>query len=221
MYSQAYYLSGDGWLRQVIRTNADGSTSSSIYFSGGEGVREERNTTRGITLVVRYDENGRTVGKERWEGEELSIREQYVFRDKSNILESSTETLFPKGTITEKRYDEKGQILTETTTEDAKVVAETDYSWDDRGHNTSKRRRSPEGIEEWRYFYDESGALAKEDYYRKGTLEKSTVYTGDKERYEELYKNGEMFLRTFYKGDAKVKEEVYEKGQLIRERSFQ
>jgi hypothetical protein len=220
IYSQKYLLSGEGALRRVVRTDADGSTSSSVYFSGSEGVREERNTTAGITIVVRYDERGRTVGRERWEEDQITIREQFVFQSGSDFLESSTETRLPEGTLVESRYDEKGHMRTETVTENQKISERTDYSWDDYGHNTAKRKRSSLGIEEWRYFYDAEGNIAKEDYYLRGALEKTVVYTGKDERYEDFFREGEMFLRAYYSGGTKVREQVYENGTLVRERTF-
>jgi antitoxin component YwqK of YwqJK toxin-antitoxin module len=221
IYTQRYFLSDDGGLRRVERANADGSTSSSIYFAGGEGVREERDSSAGMTYVTRYDERGRTVGKEKWLGEEIQLQELFVYRADSNLLATSMETLYVDGTRIERGYDENGRLLSVTENLGQTVVSQTDYIWDDEGHNTVTRRRSAEGIEEWHNSYGADGTLAKEEYFKRGALEKAVIYTSKDERYEELYRDGEMFLRAFYKGDVKVKEQVYEKGDLVRERTFE
>ena len=100
------------------------------------------------------------------------------------------------------------------------MVGETTYTRDDKGRVTARARRSPHGLEEWKYTLDAAGKATREEYFRRGTLEKVTVYGEDNLRTEELYKDGELFLKVYFDGDRRLREEVYADGKLVRERSF-
>jgi hypothetical protein len=220
LYTEKYVLSSSGALRQVRRVNRDGSSSISYYLGGNGRISEELNTVGNLTLITRYDNHARIVAKDQLKDGKLDSRQEFTFLPDAEELLASTETHFADNTRTDRHFDEKGHIAGETVTKAGKVTDQIDYSWDSSGNNTMKRRKSANGIEEWHYSYDAGGVLAQEEYYRRGSHEKTIVYTAKDERYEELYQEGELFLRVFYTGDAKVKEEVYTGGTLLRERSY-
>lgn len=220
-YTERFFLTTQGGLREVRRENADGSTVSSVYLGGSTGVREERENIAEATYVTRYDGKGHVVSREQRESGKITLLEDYTFRPGTDVLFSSSERHLGDDTLIERRYDEKGHLTTETVTMASKFSEQTDYSWDAGGLNTSKRRRSAAGIEEWRYTYDAAGTLSQEDYFKRGAHEKTVVYTAKDERYEEYFKAGELFLKAYYTGEKKTKEEVYSAGRMVRERSFE
>ncbi len=100
-----------------------------------------------------------------------------------------------------------------------KTLSRTEFSWA-ADRVSVKRRQSAAGLEEWRYTYGDDGELSREEYLRRGSREKVTLYTAQDEQTEELYSDGEMVLRVYSKAGARVKEDVYERGVLVRTRSF-
>ncbi len=221
VYSDELRLSTRGALREVRRTFADGGSAFSVFL-GVSGVGgEEWDSLAGITLVIRYDGRARAVEKEQWKGETLISAEKLVFRGDSDLLSESTEDRPESDTRVERIYDEQGRLSTERILVEGKLTEQTSFVWDGEGRNTEKRRRGPDGIEEWRYSYDASGTLELAEYFLRGSLAKKTYYTAKGERNEEYYREGEMFLRVYYSGDVKTREEVFEDGVLVRERSFE
>ncbi len=220
IYKESYMLSDRGSLRQVRRVNADGTVASSWYAAGGTGLGEEREDTGDASYVRRFDPKGRLTDVELWKGGEISSRRELTYRGDSTLLLSAVETIPAKNTRIDEDYDAEGRLLAQRVSVSGAETEHTDYTRNKDGTVDVARRVGPEGVEEWRYTYTASGDVATEKYYRKGSLEKVTVYTAKGERYEELYKDNELFLRAYYKDDAKTKEEVWDKGVLVRERSF-
>ena len=219
LYTDTYSLSGAGALRGYTRTFPDGSTSSSSYVAGGLGLGEERLQSGDTVFVTRYDNKARLVDTEKWKTGQLVSRLERVYREDTDQLRSTTETRPVDKTVIQDDYD-GGRLSVEKTTVDGKQTEQIDHTWDANGNETLRHRRSADGIEEWRFSYTSDGTLTQEQYFRRGSLEKTTVYTSKTERYEEVYSEGEMVLRVYYQGDAKVKEQVFERGSLVRERSF-
>jgi len=221
VYRDELRLSTRGALREVRRTYPDGGSAFSAFL-GVSGVGgEEWDSLAGITLVIRYDGRARAVEKEQWKGETLISAEKLVFRGDSDLLSESAEDRPESDTRIERVYDEQGKLSNERILVAGKLTEQTDYVWDGDGRNTQKRRRGPEGIEEWLYSYDAAGTLTLAEYFLRGSLVKRTHHTSKGERNEEYYDQGEMVLRVYYSDDAKTKEEVYEDGVLVRERSFE
>jgi len=81
-------------------------------------------------------------------------------------------------------------------------------------------QRGVAGLEEWRYTLNQAGKIGQEDYFRRGSLEKITLYGQNDTRTEELYQDGSVFMKVYYQGDRRVKEEVYDEGKVVKERSF-
>jgi hypothetical protein len=220
VYTERFQLAERGSLRQVQRANADGSATSSWYAAGDTGLAEERNTVGGVSYIRRYDAKGRVTVIELMKDGETASRRELSYKGDTDLLLSAVETIPAEKKRIDEDYDQDGRLFQQRVSVADKETERTDYARDKEGKVQTARRTSGEGIEEWRYEYDSSGDVSSEKYFRKGSLEKVTVYTAKGERYEELYKDGELFLRAYYKDEVKTREQVYEKGILVRERSF-
>jgi hypothetical protein len=219
--SERYVYGVSGTLREVRRTGADGEVRYSSYVAGRAGVSEERNSAGDVLSVQRYDTQGRLVSREQRRGDDVLVREDFLFRPDSAFLLSSRETVPSAKKVTERRYDEAGRLVSETTTEKGAVAEEIVITRDEKGRVTAKTRRTPAGLETWKYVLDDAGKAARESYFRLGSLQKVIVYGPGKQRTEELYKDEEMVLKAWFDGDARLREEVYSGGTLVRERKYQ
>ena len=92
------------------------------------------------------------------------------------------------------------------------------YTRNDQGALTARSRRSPRGMELWKYSLDGKGKVTREEYFLLGSLQKVTVHGEGKLRTEEIYKDEELYLKVYFDGDTRIKEEVYSGGKLLRER---
>ncbi len=215
---QEYLLSTRGSLREVRRISPHGPAASARYTLGRNGPVEESDTVGDVTYVTRFDAESRVVEKEKRNGGDLLVRQDFTFRPGSTILASSEEHS-AAGTLTRREYDEKGRLVMEAVNAGEKTLSRTEFSWA-ADRVSVKRRQSAAGLEEWRYTYGDDGELSREEYLRRGSREKVTLYTAQDEQTEELYSDGEMVLRVYSKAGARVKEDVYERGVLVRTRSF-
>lgn len=219
--SERYVYATNGALREVRRTAADGDTRFSSYVSGRSGLSEERNSVGDVLSVQRYDTQGRLVSREQRQGDEILVREDFLFRPDSGVLLSSQETVPVGKKVTDRRYDEAGRLVSETTAEKGTVVEEILTTRDEKGGVTARTRRTPAGLETWRYVLDDAGKVTRESHFRRGSLVQVTVYGAGKERTEEFYKDEEMVLKAWFDGDVRLREEVYSGGTLVRERKYQ
>jgi len=219
-YNKDYFYTSRGSLREVRETGGkDGRESA--FVAGASGPSEEWNRNGDDLFISRFDDRGRTVERERRAGKELVSREEFTYQKDTDNLLSSVEKIPGEGKTIRRSYDSTGRILSENVTVAGKVVEETGYARDDKGRVLRKLQRDADGLEEWRYTLDNAGKLTEEDYYRRGTLEKETLYTGDNTRTEQLYQSGVLFMRVYYEGDHRAREEVYDNGTMVRERKFQ
>lgn len=220
LHSEEYLYARSGRLREVRRVSAEGQADSR-FFSGSTGLAQERNTVGRALFISRYDTRGRVVSRERREADELVSVEDFVFRPDSDALLSSVERLPREGRTSRRQYDEKGRLVLESVSGPGNATESIDYIWDGNDRASAKRRHSEAGLEEWAYGYDAEGKIAREEYSRRGALEKVTLYSGTSSRVEELYADGEMFLRVSWEGERRVKEEVFEQGIPVRERTLE
>jgi antitoxin component YwqK of YwqJK toxin-antitoxin module len=219
--SERYVYAVGGALREVRRTAADGEVRFSSYVAGRTGVSEERNSVGDVLSTQRYDTQGRLVSREQRRGDDVLVREDFLFRPDSAFLLSSREAAPAGKKVTDRRYDEAGRLISETTTEKGAVVEEIVTTRDEKGRVTVKTRRTPAGLETWKYVLDDAGKVARESYFRLGSLVKVSAYGPGKQRAEELYKDEEMVLKAWFDGDTRLREEVYSGGTLVRERKYQ
>lgn len=220
LYADVYTLSTAGALRGYVRTFADGSFTTSTFISGGAGLSEERTHGGDLTLVNRFDHLTRLIDSERWSGSDLLFRQEWVYDGDTDTPRSSTENRPKENTVVEREYDSHGRVTTEKVSVNGTQTEQTDHTWDSAGNESLRLRRSADGLEEWRFTYDASGSLTQEQYFKKGSLEKTTVYTSKTERYEDIYADGQLVLRAYYANDTKTKEQVFDGGTLLRERTF-
>jgi hypothetical protein len=219
IYAEEYSYATNGALRQVRRTGAPGEVTRSSIVGGAAGISEERVAGTGGEFVIRYDVHGRVESREERQAGKLVSREDFVFASDSDALVSSSLSLPADATRVERRYD-AGLLLTETTTTKGNIVQVDTYARDQEGRVTVKTRQGPSGIETWRYTFDDTGTVKREQYSLRGSIVKVTLYGEKSQRVEELYTDGEVFLKVYYDGDTRLREEVYSGGTMLRERTF-
>ena len=222
-YNKDYFYTSRGSLREVRETGAKeagGLTRDSAYVAGRSGPAEEWNRNGDDLFVSRFDDRGRTVETEQRKGKDLVSREDFTYHKDSDGLLSSVEKLPGQGKVITRSYDSAGRLQSETASTGATAGVEIAYTRDEKGKVLRKLQRGADGLEEWRYTLDQAGKLTREDYYRRGSLEKATLYTGDNARTEELYQSGALFMKVYYEGDRRTREEVYADGKVVRERRY-
>jgi YD repeat-containing protein len=217
--STEYLYAVNGSLREVLRTEDGGGLNISSTVTGPAGVSEQTASAGEARQVVRYDGSGRIIDTERRRGDTLVSRELFRYRADSDLLDSSTEELPVDGKTIERRYDEAGRIVSETS--ESGGGEETTYARDDKGRLIAKTRRTPAGLEVWRYTLDASGGVQREEYSRRGSLQKVTTYGKGRERTEDLYRDGALFLRVYFDGDTRLREEVHSGDAVLRERTYE
>ena len=218
---EQYLYATSGTLREVRRMGANGDARLSAYVVGPAGVSNERTTAGDELFIARYDTRGRVASRETQRGDQTVSREDFTFRPDSDHLLSSLKKLPAEGRLIDRRYDEAGKLVSETTRAGGTVVEEIAYARDADGRMTGKTRRTAEGRETWKYTLGADGEAAREEYFRRGSLEKITIYGEGKLRTEELYRDEELFLRVFFDAGTRLREEVYEGEKLLRERKYQ
>ncbi len=215
-----YLYATNGSLRAVRRTGAAGASDQTSVVAGSGGVFEERTGSGDVLLISRYDGRGRLASSEERKAGAVVSRQDYVYAGDSAVLASSIERRPVDGTVIERGYDTGGRLIRESTTAGSKAVTVDAWVRDAKGNVVSRTRRGPGGLEQWLYTLRDDGTVSREEYSRRGSLEKVTIYVDAGHRIEELYSAGEMFLRVFYEADQRVKEEIWADGSLVRTRTF-
>jgi hypothetical protein len=190
----------------------------SSYVSGPAGVSEERTSSSDTLFISRYDARGRLASRERRKGDQTISREDFSYRPDTDTLLKSTETLLLEAKTVERLYDAAGRLASEASTAKGSAAEEISYTRNDQGELIAKSRRSPRGMELWKYSLDDKGKVTREEYFLLGSLQKVTIYGAGKLRTEEIYKDEDLYLKVYFDGDTRVKEEVYSEGKLLRER---
>jgi antitoxin component YwqK of YwqJK toxin-antitoxin module len=237
-YRVRYQLSPDGALRRVQRQASPESAGGAAVeaqgtpaggppeeqwlalSSAGGRVYEERLGSPGQKRVNRYDEEGRLLQSELWQGARLLEQRRFRYRAGEGQIESS-ELLEPElKRSTRSLYDEGGRLSSTTVEQDGRQVEQIEYAWNEAGQLVCSTRRAERGLEQWRYLYDEAGTLAREEYSVRGSLEKVTLHGENGARTEELYRDGELSLKVYLEDSRKTREEVYEHGRIVRVREY-
>jgi antitoxin component YwqK of YwqJK toxin-antitoxin module len=223
-YNKDYSYTSRGSLREVRETGGkEGreTTRDSAFIAGRSGPSEEWNRNGDELFISRFDDRGRTVEREHRTGKELVSREDFTYQKDSDNLLSSVEKLPGEGKTITRAYDPEGRLRTESVSAGGKVTEETSYTRDDKGRVLRKLQRDANGLAEWRYTLDQAGKTTREEYFRRGSREKVTLYGQDDTRTEELYQAGALFMKVYYEGEHRIREEVYADGKVIRERKYQ
>jgi antitoxin component YwqK of YwqJK toxin-antitoxin module len=218
IYAEQYVYASNGTLRAVKRSGTEGETRTSSFVFGPSGVSEERTSSKDTLFISRYDTRGRLASRERRKDDTTLSREDFSYKADTDVPVKSTETLPVEGRIIERLYDAAGKLASETSTVKAADTEVDTYTRNDKGALTARGRRSPRGMELWKYSLDEKGKVKREEYFLLGSLQKVTVYGEGKLRTEEIYKDEELYLKVYFDGDTRLKEEVYSGGKLLRER---
>jgi hypothetical protein len=219
-YNKDYFYTSQGSLREVRQSGGKEEARDSSFVAGRTGPSEEWNRNGDDLFVSRFDNRGRTIEREHSEGKDLVSQEDFVYCTDSDNLFFSVEKRPKDQQVATRTYDAGGRLQTETISVGGKVTTETSYARDEKGRVTRKLQRGTSGLEEWRYVFDQEGKTIREDYLRRGSLEKTTLYGQNDTRTEELYQGGSLFMKVYYQGDRRAKEEVYADDKLIKERSF-
>ncbi|MGA2480309.1 MAG: hypothetical protein ABSG63_16290 [Spirochaetia bacterium] len=202
-------------LARMRLLKADGS----IVYSPA-GLTEERNATRDVTFVARYDTRGRLASREQRRGDATLSREDFTYRADSDHLQSSLVTLPGRNEQVVRHYDEEGRLVSENRRASGELAEEIAYTRDEKGRMTGKSRRTPAGLETWKYTLDGDGKTMREEFYRRGLLERVTIYGEGNRRTEDYYRDDSVFLKVYYDGDQRLSEEVFEGGRMVRERHY-
>jgi hypothetical protein len=219
LYRETYALTGDGSLRQVVRTYPDGAKQVSSYSIFSARLLQESYQTGEDLLLSRFDEAGHLLYTERWNKETLLSRIRYAYHEGTSILKSQTEEVIAEKKLIISLFDAEGNLASESTVVGEKETENSEYRWES-GKKKSAFRRSDKGQEEWGYEYDKDGVLTRETYFLKGRLEKATYYTKENEYREEIYRNEVVSVILYYRDNEKIREEYYQDGKLVRERDL-
>jgi hypothetical protein len=220
LYTEQYLYATNGALREVRRSEPGAAARLSAYVAGPAGLSEERNSIGGVNYVSRYDTRGRLVNRVQRRGDQVTSREDFVYRGDTDHLLGSVEKRPGLNEQVERRYDDDGRILGEVRRSGTLTTEELTWSRDDGGRATGRTRRTPAGFEAWKYTLDAEGKTTREEYWRAGMMEKVTIFGVGDLRTEDLYREDGLFLRVYYDGDKRLREEVYENGRLVRERRY-
>lgn len=221
LYEDFYSLARSGRLRSVIRIWANGNIRISRFAYGSGLLVEQREYIENKLYIARFDSKGRLLSWEQWEDDKLEKSKVIVYNSETGTKEREEETDYTKQESIVRLYDKQGNLLSEDVTGGSRIQSEVTYEYDDKGRLVLKRVKGPLGIEEWRYFYNDADKLIREEYWRRGFLEKRTFYTDDESYYEEILRENEVFLRVYYKNDKKIKEEFIVDGQVEKIRTFE
>ncbi len=219
LYTDRFLYAANGSLRAVRRTGPSGGPQEASIVAGSGGIFEERTVSADTIIITRYDGHGRLASRETRSGESVVSREDFTF-GASGALASSTEKRPADGVTIQRRYDEAGRLVQETTTPTKGSAVVDSWVRDAGGHALSHTRRGPAGLELWKYTLRPDGSVEREEYYQRGSLEKVTIYGEGAKRTEELYQDGELFLRAFYDGNTRLSEEVWADGTVVRTRTY-
>ena len=119
----------------------------SAYVAGPTGVSEERNTVGDVLSIQRYDTQGKLVSRERRRGDDVLDREDFVFRPDSRAPPQLPGKAAAEGRVIDRRYDESGRLVSETTTEKGAANEDVSYTRDDKGRVIARNRRGSIGLE--------------------------------------------------------------------------
>lgn len=215
-----YVYADNGSLREVRRSAPGGAAEVASMVSGPSGLAEQRSASESLVSAERYDVDGRLIQRQRKRADGSTTVEEFSYDPKSGKLASSREQ-GSDGLVIERRYDASGLLAQETATTKGRLSSTTLYQRDDKGRVITRTTRSAAGIETWHDSYTDSGALEREEYFKRGVRVKVTLYGENHARTEELYRgDGELFLKVFWDGDTRRREEVYANGELVHTRDF-
>jgi hypothetical protein len=219
-FTERTLLTAQGSLRNVRRESPGGEGSQFSLSMAADRLLEERAAADEHSLVKRYDSRGRLSEQERWAGDKLVERETLQYRGEGRTLERSVTREAAAGRTVTRSYDDKGREESVLVEQSGKIVEELVHERDGEGRVVRTTKRAAEGLEQWSYAYGTDGELVREEFRRRGSLERVTLFESEGRRIEELFRRGELFLRVTYQDGEKVREEFFLEGRLMRTRDY-
>jgi len=159
------------------------------------------------------------VNRELRSGDETVSRTIYSYRSDSDLLLASVEKRLAEGKVIDRGMMRRDSLFPRPQQRTVRGGSGDVH----QGRSGTRDRKKPDergGLETWKYTLGKEGNIAREEYYRRGSLEKVTLYGEGKLRTEELYKEGELFLKAYFDGDTRLREEVYSGGKVTEERKY-
>jgi YD repeat-containing protein len=220
LYTEEYSLSDSGELREIRKTWPDGSSQVTSYVYSRMKMFGMLQSGDGSMTISRYDANSRLVSVEVWKDDTLTRTNTNSYGSEAGGISTSEIDNRETNTLTRQVYDENGRLASEVTTRSKEVLEERTYAYDENGNRTRMTRVSDLGLEEWHYTYGDNGELSQEDYLRKGSLEKRTIYKDANTFAEQIYDRGNLIVIAYFEKQKKVKEQFFENGKMTREREI-
>ncbi|MBN1698280.1 MAG: hypothetical protein JW881_12270 [Spirochaetales bacterium] len=220
LYHEEYEYSEKGKLRNVRRTRKDGNTDVSSYIYGEGRLVSEVFESGNEIKIVWFNSSGMINRSEVWRDDKLIRKKILTYSGTEGILTETQEEDLLEGLSYTIFFNKEGKMRKQVVKKKDKVVEELIYSYDNEGRQSKTERKSGNGLEEWIFSYNTKNELVREEYYRKGVIEKQTIYSDEVSYVEELFRKGELAIRIHYDDGEKVKEEFIDGGKVIRERTF-
>ena len=206
LYRERYAYTRTGYLREVIRTYADGSRVVSSYVFHSGTLAEERRSRDTDLSVARYDSRGRLLSERQFAGGKPTVERELEYQGDSSALRAYRERNVQAGYDLSRVFDEAGRPISEV--QEGASKSRVTYTYDDQGRVVLERRVGPSGVEERTSRYGEDGSLSEERYLSRGRLLKVRVHTGERQWHEDLYRGGRPVLRVYYEDGEKSREEL-------------
>lgn len=211
--------------RRLRAVDVVGTEEESLFLSGNspgasgltEEVLEEKDSTRIVRGVYRYDRLGRLVSRVRYRDGEVVERVTQEFAQGALRLRIEE---YPR----ERRrvvisHNEEGLPVVEEQYEAGRLVSRVSTEYDEEGRLLRELIEERE-TREFLYTYDEEGELIQEDELLNGSLYRRTRYEEGDRRVEIRFRESEPFLRTYFDGDERLREEVVRNGRILEVRRF-
>jgi hypothetical protein len=202
LYSLEYLRAKDGRLRKVEKIIPESGNVTSAYVFGENSLSKEWHEQAGEGELFLFNQSGDVIAQERWRGQELLYVEEYGVSRENISIQKDIKT----GITREKTYDDQGRVVYEKAQKDGNLIETIQYQYS-QDQLVYKRVHTPGLVEEWRYYYDSSGDLQREEYSKNNTLRTITTYTDENAYVIEYVREDEVFLRVFFEDEVKIKEE--------------
>jgi len=221
LYRDTYTLSSRGGLREVKRTWPTGQSFTLALKEVSGRLIAEYQAYGGQEYGYRYNPSGKLESLQHWREGKLLQGERIRYGEESDSRVAAAEEVdYGQERKTIKRFDGQGRLIEQVVEKKGQREEELSFFWDEQGRKMRTVRKSREGLEEWRYGYDEAGGLQEEAQWKRGALVRRLLYAQEGPRVEELYRNGELFMRVYTREGKTIKEELIQDGQVVRVRDY-
>ena len=228
--TERYDLTAGGRLRRFAHlpapaAGAGGAAGAAavldLVFHRGE-VIEERHGAAAAELIVRFA-GGAEYAREEWADERLLAAHRAAAGPApATRVDGRAETR------SETAYDAAGRpavVRVYAAGEPdggaaAPLLEERRYEYHPDGALAALEIAGALGIETYRYTYDGSGRRLREEYRRRGRVQRVTTFPAPGERLDEVYGEDDTVLRVWWRDATRVREEVLRGGEVVRARDL-